>query len=253
MKHGSIVEKRSPPYLYEMFNVFYFFTSPLNFGNNSLIRINNALIEAFNCREQLPAYILIILDRDFIDMINRFDFGIMAQLEHCVNWLATQVTHHLKARREQLWNVKPGAVAQENTKIVWVEMFDRPINNNGTSDPAIKIRNKFNRGLNEVAGRHKFHHVMVLESLKVTRHFEPNGKLNYWGRLQFWKELDYLFKQFDRRKISLKLRKYVANEHNKLSIVQQLSSYTCSLFNSSKLRFRITTVHIIYVNDSAYI
>ena len=91
LKHGSTVQRKSPPYIYDMYNLFYFFTSPLNFGNNTLLQINNAFIEAINRRDQLPKFIIIVLDCDLIDMINRFDFGITAELEQCVKWLAIQM------------------------------------------------------------------------------------------------------------------------------------------------------------------
>ena len=146
IRHGSTVQRRPPPYLYDMFNVFYFFTSPLTFGNNTLLRINNAFIEALNRREHLLKYIIVMLDQDLIDMINRFDFGITIQLERAIRWLSTQFERQLNAQKEQLWTMKPGAIPKSDTKIIWVEMFDHPVR-----DPAVNICNKFNRGLNEMA------------------------------------------------------------------------------------------------------
>ena len=206
MRYGSTVQKQQSPYMYERFNVFYFFTSPLTFGNNTLLHINNAFIEALNRRDRLPRYILLILDRDLIDMVNRFDFGITEQLEKCVKWLATQLEWSITARKEQMWNIKLGAIPLKDTKIIWLEMFDRPV-----TDNAMTIRNKFNRGLNEVAKQRNNNYIMVIDSLKDPKHFERNGKLNYWGKLQFWKQVDYLVKQFDRRKTTLHPRSFTAD------------------------------------------
>ena len=85
-------------------------------------------------------------------------------------------------------------------------MFDRPI-----TDPAVKIRNKFNKGLNDLAQQRNNHLIIAPESLKDTKHFERAGKLNYWGKIQFWREIDYYVQQYDRRKISLSLRNYTSN------------------------------------------
>ena len=193
--------------MYEMFNLFYFFTSPLNFGNNSLLRLNNAFIEAMNHRDHLPRYILIVLNRDLIDMVNRFDYGITAQLERSIRWLSIQMDRAILARKEQLWNIKPGAVPMKDTKIIWFEMFDRPV-----VDAVVTICNKFNKGLNEVAKERKNAYVMVLNSLKADKHFERNGRLNFWGKMQFWREVDYLMKEFDCKCISLNPRSYAVNE-----------------------------------------
>ena len=203
--------------MYDHFNLFYFFTSPLNFGNNTLLRVNNAFIEGINRREHLPKYIIMVLDRDLIDMINRFDFGISTQLERCVKWLAIQMERTLSARREQLTAMKAGVVTQEQTKFIWVEMFDRP-----ATDPGTKIRNKFNKAINDLARQRNFHHILVLESIKENKHFEYNGKLNYWGKLQFWKELDYYVAQFDRRRATLGPRNFISNqEHHNYSRVDR--------------------------------
>ena len=187
MRYGSTVQKKMPPYMYDMFNVIYFFTSPMTFGNNTLLRANNAFIEALNRRGRLPRYILIIFDRDLIDMINRFDFGITEQLDRCIRWFATQMEHSLAARREQIWNVHPGGISVHDTKMIWVEMFDRLV-----VDQAITIRNKFNKGINELAQQRHNSHVMFIESFKNNKHFEWNGSLNYWGKMQFWREMTFI-------------------------------------------------------------
>ena len=192
-----------------MFNLFYFFTSPLNFGNNSLLRINNAFIEGLNHRDHLPTYVLIILDRDLIDMINRFDYGITTELERCIKWIAIQMERSVSARKDQMWNVKPGSVALTEVKFIWVEMFDRPV-----IDQAVTICNKFNKGINDMAWQRHNHHILVIESLQNHQHFERNGKLNYWGKLQFWRELDYHIKQFDRKKATLNPRSFTPDHVN---------------------------------------
>ena len=105
-----------------------------------------------------------------------------------------------------MWNIKPGSVPYDDPKFIWVEMFDRPVTN-----AAVTIRNKFNKGINHLAQQRKHHHIMIIESLREDRHFEPSGKLNYWGKLQFWKELDYHINQFNRKKTSLSLRNFTSD------------------------------------------
>ena len=158
LKHGSTVQRKLPPYIYDMYNLFYFFTSPLSFGNNTLFQINNVFIEAINRRDQLPKFIIIVLDHDLIDMINRFDFGITAELERCVKWLAIQMERSLAAKKDQMWNIKPGSVPHDDPKFIWVEMFNRPVTN-----AAITIHNKFNKGINDLAWQRKHHHIMIIK------------------------------------------------------------------------------------------
>ena len=139
----------------------------MTFDNNTLLRISNAFIEALNRREHLPKHILVILDRDLIDMINCFNFRITVQLEQSIKWLASQFDRHLVARRDQIWNIKPGGISYDDTKIVLVEMFDCPV-----VDPAVNIYNKFNKGLNKVARARRNHHILIVGLLKNNKHFE---------------------------------------------------------------------------------
>ena len=178
----------------------------MTFGNNTLLCINNAFIEALNRQEHLSKYILVILDRDLIDMINCFDFGITVQLERSIKWLGSQFYRHLAARRDQIWNIKLGGISYDDTKIIWIEMFDCPV-----IDPAVNICNKFNKGLNEVAHARKNHHILIVGSLKNNKHFKRNGKLNYWGKMQFWREVDFHFKQFDRKKTQMEPHTFTYN------------------------------------------
>ena len=154
-----------------------------------------------------------VLDRDLIDMINRFDFGITVQLEKCIRWLALQMERAIEARIEQMWSVKPGAVPQRDTKFIWIEMFDHPA---ASADPAVNIRNKFNKGLNDMARSRNNHHILYTDLLNPNKHFERNGKLNYWGKMQFWREVDYYIKQFDRKKVSLNPRSFTVNHQPKV-------------------------------------
>ena len=167
IRYGSTIQKKPPPYIYEMYNIFYFFTSPLTFENNTMLRVNNAFIKALNQREKLPRYVLIILDYGLIDMVNCFDFGITEQLERCVHWLTIQFERSIAACRELIWNVKPGGIPENDTKFIWLEMFDRPV-----VDQAITIQNKFNRGINELARQCHNTHIMIIDSLKNNKHFE---------------------------------------------------------------------------------
>ena len=49
-------------------------------------------------------------------------------------------------------------------------------------------------------------YIMNLDSLKDNEnlYYLPDGRLSDAGKKQFWKELDYQMKKFDRRQINLK-------------------------------------------------
>ena len=49
-------------------------------------------------------------------------------------------------------------------------------------------------------------YIITLEHIKDAN-FDRYGNLNSSGKIQFWKELDYIIKKFDRGDISLKAQK----------------------------------------------
>ena len=152
MKTSVPSNSKNIPYLYEQYNVFFFFTTQASKQTNFLARIQNAIAEAFNCRTHLPRYILMILDKDLIEAVSYFDYGETRVLGDTTNWIAKELEHSIESRIEDLLSKKPGAV-HNNTRIIWVKMIPRK----GIQDISsherkiLAAKPKFNAALNSVS------------------------------------------------------------------------------------------------------
>ena len=204
------------PFIYDMFNIYYFFKSSLVSQNNALLRSVNAITEAFNERPFLPRVILVIIDQDFLQMINQESWGLTRQIEHCTNWYATQLSRAIEARLETLHKKRRGAIAQEETSIIWVEMTERPYIHHKF---IMRNRNKFNKSINDMAVRSKNTRVLHLETLKF-HHFDTFGQLTYAGLNQYWREVDSKVKSFLMGENELTPQYYIAN--SSLGVCQPL-------------------------------
>ena len=203
-----------PPFLYRMFNVMYFFSSRLTGGRNILLRTMNAFIEGLNRRSHLPRYVIIALGADLLEMVKTHESttGLTKQLERCISWLAKQMNNLIEARKEKNFKKKPGAMPESDNfpVLIWMELFDIPYLRNKFIQ---ENRSKFNKGINKVTLREKNCRVMTIESLGI-RHFNPVGTLNYEGKKQLWKEINYTMHEFFRKRTSLNPRYYVVNRSN---------------------------------------
>ena len=203
------MNNREVPFLYRMFNIFYFSSSKLSNGRNVLLRVINAFTEGLNRRQHLPKYIIILLDKDILSMLDLDVAGLTKQLERCIAWLAKQMTKLIEARKEKLYKMKQGAVpsSDEFPTLIWVELFDKPYTRNRFIQ---ENRNKFNKGINEVALHEKNCRVTAIESLGI-RHFTLTGALNYEGKQQLWRDINYQMNNFYKKKTDLNPRYYIAN------------------------------------------
>ena len=216
LKTQATMTKKSPPYLYEYFNIFAFYTLHNQFPRNILTRIQNALIEAFNRREKLPKYIFVLLDKDLVQYANSldlFNYGIKDVLAKWISWFLHSVDKHLNIRKDDLFNKRPGAFAGKDPKIIWVKMLDRP--HVAQSDQRFKtqsLTSKFNALIDDVVKNRKDNLCMELGALEHNRHYAASSQVNQFGKMQYWKELDYYFKRFDRHEINLRPRSSVSRE-----------------------------------------
>ena len=77
---------------------------------------------------------------------------------------------------------------------ILVEMHNRPFQRD---DFTQSVRNKLNRGINEMATHEKNVRVIdISRSLSFREHFDVWGKLNYNGKLHFWCVIDSKLEQF---------------------------------------------------------
>ena len=197
------------PFLYRMFNIFYFFTSQLLNNRNILLRVINAFTEGLNRRQFLPRYVIIFLDADLLKFFNTDAQGITRQMETCIKWLAKEMNKLIETRKEQFADIKPGALPSSDDfpTLIWIKVYDRPYTRNNF---ITENRGKFNRGINEVALREKNCRVMSIESLGI-QHFNSLGNLNYEGKKQLWREINHQMQDFFRNRTRLNPRYYMPN------------------------------------------
>ena len=202
---SASLENKNPPYIYEQYNVFIFFMPKSNQQVHTLGCIHHSIVEAFTRRYHLPRYILMILGKDIIEAANFYDYGEPHVLGKLVNWISKELQHCVEARAEDLYNHKPGAT-HAGTKIIWVKMIPcKSSSAHGFSDEEIKIlaaKPEFNKALDGITEHRRFNHIMNIISLDQN-HYDVYGRLTYQGKVQYWKELDYLVKKFDRKEITL--------------------------------------------------
>ena len=70
MKNAAILNKKSPPYLFDRYNVAAYFntsSSPVK----GLACMINPLVEALNERQKLPRFLIIIPDKDIVSITER--------------------------------------------------------------------------------------------------------------------------------------------------------------------------------------
>ena len=80
MRNEVIVNKHDIPYLHSFYNVHGFSTHPSSGNHRTIGRIINALIHALNTRKRLPRFLVVIIDKDIIEDVGIFDFGVTNEI-----------------------------------------------------------------------------------------------------------------------------------------------------------------------------
>ena len=199
--HAKIA-KKTGPYIYEEYNVRCFTANPLSEVKQVPERLVNCLIKALNENNKLPRIVVVIPDWDLVRYMQIF-YGIESAAQKIISWIADNMIKSVKAKEDELYRKKPGAVVYGKPKFIWVKMINRF---NGEFDRHLTVRSKYNRGL-ELAMMEKRNHYIIdpNEGLNDPAYFTQLNDLNGDGRIKFWKILDNNLKDFDYQRKSLKL------------------------------------------------
>ena len=171
------------PYLYSYYNIRYWYPDIYSDVKTSIARTFNSLIEALNTHYLLPKYIFVVIDEDFIISGNLFKFGSGPAIEGQIKWILKEMKRWIMARREDLKDVRPGAV--EDRKRV------------------VKLRTKFNEILNALIQPERFMHIMKIDIDTSFRNFRTRGQLTEAGKEEYWKSVNNQMKKFERGEIGL--------------------------------------------------
>ena len=203
LKFGSKIQKKRPPYLYEMYNIHGYYQS-IRSMVPGLARLVNAFTEGMNKRLRLPKFIIIIMDKDIVHLVKNAEQGSYEMLRKCLVWLVKQVSTLIQRKRIDLFDKKPGSLAKDSPKVVWVKMLRRPEDENFKEINA--LRGRFNKILEECLFESNYTEHYILTINAEPADFTPIGSLNGIGKIAYWKEIDLCMKRFDRGEINLKPR-----------------------------------------------
>ena len=170
-----------------------------------LSRIINEFIGALNKNDKLPRYVLIMLDKDFIEFLSMDDFGIGQLLYDMVNWLAKNIESTLDLRKEDIKAKNPGALwSASEPCLIWVPMLVRPILEGAYKPHVFAQCKKFNEIIDEIAGNYKHSHVMPVVLPEDANLYDRSGNLSPNGKIILYREINMTMRAFDRSKIDLK-------------------------------------------------
>ena len=177
---------------------------------SSMARIFNALAFLLNSETYLPRYIFIIPDRNIVDHLKFNDEGLGELMEKIAKWLVTQVDRVLDGGIEELKAKHAGAI--QTCTVIWVAILRRPTGENTVDSQHSNLplalstaRRKVNFALEDQLVNCDAE-MMLMETHDLTRgnnNFDNRNRLNADGRWEFWREIDHLFKKFDRGEVCL--------------------------------------------------
>ena len=201
MKTQAKMKKEDYPYVFEFYNVQCFMTNPLSDERSILARLLNLLIQALNENKMLPRLVVFMPGQDLSRYIDSLKSGISFISGGTLYWLINEVTKVISCRKEDLFQIKPGAVFASEPKIIWVAAIAQW----NASMEEQYVCEKFNAVLSELVSEKKDHYVIDIgEVINNASYFTVAGHLNVDGRIRFWKEINYKIKGFDQHKVSLK-------------------------------------------------
>ena len=88
LKIKASAANKALPYIYERYNISLIYKSPLT--SDAYSRILTAFTNAMNKKFKLPKYVIVVPDKDLLQEMNYFNFGISRLLGITTNWLAKQ-------------------------------------------------------------------------------------------------------------------------------------------------------------------
>ena len=159
----------------------------------------------------MPKYVFVVINKDILQEINYFDFGVADLLDECMQWLVKQFDKIFEIQREDLTVKKSGALATATEpRIVWLAMIQHLLINNHFKHVYNK-RGKFNRAVKDAIRKYRYHHIMYLDNLTDQSHFDQTGKLTGRGKYEMWSKIIHQFRLFDAEELHLKPRPRKSN------------------------------------------
>ena len=188
------------PYVYNYFNIRCFTSKPASTNASIPARLVNCLIKTTNEIEKLPRIIVVVPDWDILKFINHTSYGVVEITDKIVRWIVTNMQRTIDARKDRLMNLKPGALATGEPKVIWVKMINRL----AAYDQTLKKRCKYNAMVENILVEKSNHYLIDLHPMVNDANlFTALNDLNGDGCFAYWKEFDTCIKGFDTRQLTL--------------------------------------------------
>ena len=208
LKTAARINKRDPPYLHNHYNVTAYYINSSFLIRSALTRIVNAVIEGINAKDHLPKYVFVIPDKDILQAMKFWDFGLHILLKGAIKWVVNNITRIFATRREELRHQRAGAVSSRGSepRLIWVKMIPRPTDSRRISKlkSFMLLAWKFNNLLEEVVALDRHSHIMSIQL--PADDFNISGDLTSQGRYDYWMDFLSQFRKFDKAEIDLRAR-----------------------------------------------
>ena len=175
----------SKPHLFKQYNIEALVAPQLSQTRSILSRLFNAFVKALNDFKYLPKYILIMPDKDIIENIGVYDFGIADTIEDCIKWLLININRYLELHKEDMMGKRPGSIfSTSEPRLIWITMLCRPVDSFAKN--VFSLVHKFNNILETVISGDKRSHILKVHIDTHADNFDRIGNLTTNGKHDLW-------------------------------------------------------------------
>ena len=130
--------------------------------------------------------------------------GWPATLNEITSSFVRQMRTVIRRKRLDLYDKKPGAVPECETKMIFIRMIKRvgSFNRESSIHKVCNLRAKFNDSLNDATAKID-QYILTINSCNAYENFDKHGNLSIKGKQAFWWELDNLIYRFEDNKVKL--------------------------------------------------
>ena len=206
LRAKAVLDKNPKLYVYEYYNIIPRYSATNSNIRSTTARIFNEIVTALNERTRLPRYIIMVLDKEFLEAADHNNFGVQRIITDLLEWLVSNIDKTIDLRREDIRLKRPGAIASSGEpRIIWMKMLVRPIIQDPVKGFLFAQCRKLNESIVDTVMKYKHSHVMEIKfPSDDQRLFDKWGNLSGIGMQKYWSELIFQLKQFDRAETDLR-------------------------------------------------
>ena len=198
--HVTALRGEKPmPYILQHYNMDAFTAPTAPLVRSFFAQMTNALAMGLNDQMRpphLPRYVLIMMDKDFIENINIFDYGAAQAFKDMMKWLLINLNNLIETRKSDLVSKCPRVVSTSpEPRLIWVQMIRRP--DTSAKKEVFALTRKFNNIPEKVISKDKWSHILKIFVECSQGNFDQWGNLTPRGKHNYWRVLDSTMKDFD--------------------------------------------------------